>query len=94
MADEDFSVSVISYKPSTRAPGGESTPRPEDDSWILIGKCKSHHAPIVSLNWEVISPSSFPRLRSIGEDKICVEYDLEASSIQKGLIIKVSLFFF
>uniref|UniRef100_T1J5C1 Cilia- and flagella-associated protein 251 n=1 Tax=Strigamia maritima TaxID=126957 RepID=T1J5C1_STRMM len=50
-----------------------------ENSWEIIGKHRSHYGKVLSLFFVNGSSNSQPRLFSLGEDKILVEYDLVGS---------------
>eukprot|EP00036_Acanthoecidae_sp_10tr_P019368 CAMPEP_0206307364 /NCGR_PEP_ID=MMETSP0106_2-20121207/11289_1 /ASSEMBLY_ACC=CAM_ASM_000206 /TAXON_ID=81532 /ORGANISM="Acanthoeca-like sp., Strain 10tr" /LENGTH=1211 /DNA_ID=CAMNT_0053738337 /DNA_START=111 /DNA_END=3746 /DNA_ORIENTATION=- len=58
-----------------------------DDLWTFVGKYRSHSGRITDLKFgEDITGES--RLVSLGEDRMLVEYDLEASDFSSGLLLK------
>ncbi|GMH38860.1 hypothetical protein BSKO_06758 [Bryopsis sp. KO-2023] len=54
--------------------------------WDYVGKCASHSDQIVGLHFGE-SPSGYTRLFSLGLDNRLVEYDVEQSSVEKGVQI-------
>ncbi|ORX47377.1 WD40 repeat-like protein [Piromyces finnis] len=61
---------------------GEEAKRYE---WNFIGRYQSHWKKIIQI---LFMPSSPPRLLSLGQDRMIVEYDLENSSFVNGIKIK------
>ena len=71
--------------------------------WIFVGKHRSHYKPITSLYFEKREATAdkadldsdepvvaFPRLFSLGDDRVLQEYDLKHSSIRQGIRLKSS----
>ena len=98
-ADEDRCVALYAYtsdRELVATEGGgigleESTCRQlaQDLSggWIYVGKSRSHRAKITGLDFGM-SIDGRPLLISVGEDRCVIEYDLEESSVVKGLVRK------
>ena len=55
------------------------------DRWEVIGKYKSHTAPVTSLLYEEVDGTLF--LTSVGSDSSVVKYNLSESSITNGIIL-------
>ncbi len=68
--------------------------------WIFVGKYRAHYKPITALYFERREPSlgpgdrpdetPYPRLFSLGDDRVLQEYDLARSSIRAGICLKNS----
>ncbi|KAJ3107825.1 Cilia- and flagella-associated protein 251 [Phlyctochytrium planicorne] len=57
--------------------------------WVLIGRCQSHHKPIISLLFVPTSTEGHTlRLLSISNDRHVAEYDIAGSSITGGMALK------
>lgn len=57
--------------------------------WTFIGRYKSHTKPVVDVTFDdTDSLSKIPRLFSVGQDRMLVEYDLVESSFDGGLKLK------
>lgn len=56
-----------------------------EERWVYLGRARSHSRPITGLEFGM-SVDGKPRLVSVGEDKRVVEYDLENSSIEAGIL--------
>ena len=55
------------------------------DAYIYLGRITSHSAPITGIDFGM--KESGETLVSVGEDRRCVEYDLEGSSVKHGINI-------
>ena len=60
------------------------------DTWMYVGRYKSHTRPIADVMFTTDAKSGARRLFSLGEDRMLVEYDLELSSFEDGLKLKGS----
>ncbi|XP_064647461.1 cilia- and flagella-associated protein 251-like [Lineus longissimus] len=66
-ADAEFTVSV--FKAST-----------DDEPWVYLGRHRAHYKLIKDVIFTIQLDSNLPRLMSLGEDRMLVEYDLVSSS--------------
>ncbi|CAM9670144.1 unnamed protein product, partial [Chrysoparadoxa australica] len=58
----------------------------KQESWKYVGRHRSHEQPITGLAFGVLEDGRLS-LVSIGEDKYLVEYDLEKSSVEAGVLL-------
>eukprot|EP00163_Fabomonas_tropica_P000349 TRINITY_DN10213_c0_g1_i2.p1 TRINITY_DN10213_c0_g1~~TRINITY_DN10213_c0_g1_i2.p1 ORF type:complete len:827 (-),score=176.13 TRINITY_DN10213_c0_g1_i2:228-2708(-) len=80
-ADADLCTAIFHYTNRNEDPT-----KPEE--WVYIGKFRGHHKPITGLQFVDVADQEYPRLFSIGEDRMMQEYDLINSHITSGLAIK------
>eukprot|EP01041_Mallomonas_annulata_P010368 gene10368-21631_t len=66
---------------NARSTGGGD---PEDGTFVYLGRAKAHKAPITGIEFGVREGREI--LLSIGEDRRCVEFNLQQCSIQQGLV--------
>ncbi|XP_014668651.1 PREDICTED: WD repeat-containing protein 66-like [Priapulus caudatus] len=50
------------------------------ESWAYVGRQRAHYKRVCQIMFGVKPDSKFPRLISLGEDRVLVEYDLEKST--------------
>lgn len=66
--------------------------RDEDErkpiEWVYVGRYKSHKDDITAVKFGLTPYGDVPRLISVGKDRRLVEYDLQESSITKGVKVK------
>lgn len=83
-ADAERCVSI--YKWTNR---DQNPSKPEE--WVCLGRYRSHTKPITGLQFAppLSDRDSVPRLLSVGEDRLLVEYNLSESSIRGGIKLLV-----
>lgn len=64
----------------------EQTTKDKNNHYQYIGRSSSHSSRITGLSFGY--REHFPTLISVGEDRYCIEYDLQTSSILTGLIAR------
>ena len=67
----------------------DENPRKEQIEWVFVGRYRSHTKAITGLQFaRPLRPDSdHPRLLSVGEDHLMVEYNLEQCSVVEGIQI-------
>lgn len=58
-----------------------------EDPWLFVGRNRAHQKTITSVLFGINVDTDAPRLLSVGEDRMLVEYDLAGSSFDAGLVL-------
>lgn len=80
VADVDFCVGIYRFKEGDAVSG-------DGPEWIYLGKNRSHSAPITGLEFHN-SGDGHLYLVSVSEDQFLAEYDLDSSSVAKGVVFR------
>jgi len=56
--------------------------------WLYLGRYRSHHAPIVGLQFVDDRDAGIIRLLSLAQDRVLVEYDLANSFAATGIVVR------
>jgi cilia- and flagella-associated protein 251 len=56
--------------------------------WLYLGRYRSHHAPIVGLEFVDDKDAGIVRLLSLAQDRVLVEYDLANSFAATGVVVR------
>lgn len=75
-ADADRCVALF-----RRQPGNLEEP------WLFVGRHRAHLKPVSAILFGVNVDTDSPRLLSVGEDRMLVEYDVVNSSFDRGLVL-------
>jgi WD40 repeat protein len=84
LAGYDSSNHIIIFKKDT-PPGVHDATWESMGEFVYVGRIISHKAPITGLEFGFRELNE--TLFSVGEDRICIEYDLQASSVMLGVLI-------
>jgi hypothetical protein len=56
--------------------------------WLYLGRYRSHHAPVVGLEFVDDKDAGIVRLLSLAQDRVLVEYDLANSFAATGVVVR------
>lgn len=89
----EYIVTSSTNAPVTSAGGAAGLPKKQKTEWQLVGHHKTHKAAICGLHFSAdtgIGEGADVRLLSVGADKRLIEYDLENSTPEAGLVLQAA----
>jgi len=81
MADSELCVGIYRRERNVLESGKEVP-------WLYLGRYRSHHAPIVGLQFVDDKDAGIIRLLSLAQDRVLVEYDLANSFAATGIVVR------